>query len=72
MTAKVLNMKFLNCLERAGLLEKFSALMVEWHPYSIYKQFSDLTTPLLKHGFVVFDRTLRKGGNGVFYAVRAY
>lgn len=59
-------------LERAGLLQKFSALMVEWHPYSIHKQFSDLANPLLKHGFVVFDRTLRKGGNGMFYAVHAY
>ena len=59
-------------LERARLLEKFSALMVEWHPYSIHKQFSDLANPLLTHGFVVFDRTLRKGGNGMFYAVRAY
>ncbi len=58
-------------LERAGLLQKFSALMVEWHPYSVHKQFSDLANPLLKHDFFIFDRTLRRGGNGMFYAVRS-
>ena len=59
-------------LEKAGLLRKFSALLVEWHPYSLFKDLTDLTTPLLKHGFVIIDRTSRKDrANGMFYAVRS-
>ena len=59
-------------LENAGLLQMFSAFMVESHPNSAFKDVTDLTGPLLKHDFVVIDRTPRRDGvNGLFYAVRS-
>jgi FkbM family methyltransferase len=59
-------------LENAGLLQMFSAFMVEAHPNSAFKDVTDLTGPLLKHDFVVIDRTPRRDGvNGLFYAVRS-
>ncbi len=60
-------------LEAAGLLQQVSLFLVEWHPYSAYKDLTDLTTPLLKHGFVIIDRTARKDcANGMLYAMRSY
>lgn len=59
-------------LENAKLLQKFSAFMVEAHPNGAFKDVTDLTRPLLKHDFVVIDRTPRRDGvNGLFYAVRS-
>ena len=59
-------------LENAELLQMFSAFMVESHPNSAFKDVTDLTGPLLKHDFVVIDRTPRRDGvNGLFYAVRS-
>jgi FkbM family methyltransferase len=59
-------------LENAGLLQLFSAFIVEAHPNFAFKEFADLTRPLLEHDFVVIDRTLRMDGvNGLFYAVRS-
>jgi FkbM family methyltransferase len=58
-------------LEASGYLAKLSALLVEWHRISGVKTQADLISPLLKHGFIVFDRTIRQEyGNGFFYAAR--
>ena len=59
-------------LEASGYLAKLSALLVEWHRISGVKTQADLISPLLKHGFIVFDRTNRQEyGNGFFYAARS-
>ena len=55
-------------LERRGLFEHVSALMVEWHRGGSKTQY-DLLQPLLQRGFVAFDLT-PQSGNGFFYAVR--
>ena len=57
-------------LERAGLLGKVRAFMVEWHAMFDGKTQETLTAPLRVAGFVVFDRS-PPVGNGFFYAVRA-
>jgi FkbM family methyltransferase len=57
-------------LEKNNLLKDISAFMVEWHRGIKEKTQNDLIAPLLKHGFIVFDRS-GKTGNGFFYAVRS-
>jgi len=57
-------------LERAGLLDKITAVMVEWHRVFDGKSQHTLMEPLRQRGFVTIDRSPRTG-NGFFYAVRA-
>ena len=57
-------------LEAAGLLERITAFMVEWHSVFEGKTQADLIGPLTRAGFVAFDLT-SKPVNGFFYAVRA-
>ncbi|MFD1949999.1 FkbM family methyltransferase [Sphingomonas arantia] len=57
-------------LEKAGLLEQVTAFMVEWHRVFDGKSQATLIDPLLRRGFVTFDRS-PKTGNGFFYAVAA-
>ena len=56
-------------LEKAGLLDKITAFMVEWHRVYEGKDQLTLLDPLLRRGFMTFDRSPRTG-NGFFYAVR--
>jgi FkbM family methyltransferase len=56
-------------LEEHGLLADISVFMVEWHRGVRGKTQRDLITPLIGHGFVIFDLA-GKAGNGFFYAVR--
>ena len=56
-------------LSQAGLLEKISAFMVEWHRVFPGRTQAELIAPLLRHGFVVFDQT-GPTDNGFFYAAR--
>ena len=51
------------------LLPKVTAFMVEWHAMFADKTQEDLIAPLRRNGFLVFDRSPRRG-NGFFYAVR--
>lgn len=57
-------------IERAGLLDKISVFMVEWHRVYDGKNQHSLLEPLLRRGFMTIDRSPRTG-NGFFYAVRA-
>lgn len=57
-------------LIKAGLLSRFTGLMVEWHRAFDLKTQDNLISPLLQEGFVVFDLSAATG-NGFFYAVRA-
>jgi len=59
-------------LDSAGLLEKMSAYLVEWHRGGANKNQQHLLAPLLRSGFFAFDVTPndRSAGNGFFYAVR--
>lgn len=57
-------------LEKAGLLERISLFVVEWHPVIPGKYKDDLLDPLRARGFIVIDRSPLVG-QGVFYAVRA-
>jgi FkbM family methyltransferase len=56
-------------LERAGLLGRISAFLVEWHAMFDDKTQETLIAPLRKAGFLIFDRS-PPTGNGFFYAVR--
>jgi FkbM family methyltransferase len=56
-------------LDANNLIPDVTAFMVEWHRGPGGKTQHDLTSPLLRHGFLVFDVSARKG-NGFFYAVR--
>jgi FkbM family methyltransferase len=57
-------------LAESGLLNRVTAVMVEWHRVFKGRTQADLINPLKDAGFLVFDRT-RVTGNGFFYAVRA-
>ena len=59
-------------LVSSGLIEDFSALLVEWHRGFVERTQLDLINPLLDRGFLVFDVTPsgRRGGNGFFYAAK--
>lgn len=56
-------------LEQHGVLDKVAAFMVEWHTVFPGKSQADLIAPLIRAGFIVFDRSPR-AGNGFFYAVK--
>jgi FkbM family methyltransferase len=56
-------------LEAAGLLERISIFVMEWHPVIPGKSLPDLLEPLRARGFVIIDRSPLVG-QGVFYAVR--
>lgn len=56
-------------LEAAGLLEKISLFVVEWHPVIPGKFQESLLEPLRRRDFVIIDRSPLVG-QGVFYAVR--
>jgi len=57
-------------LEKAGLLDRISAFMVEWHRVFDGCNQETLLDALHRHGFITFDRS-PKTGNGFFYAVRS-
>lgn len=56
-------------LARAGLFEKITALLVEWHRLFPGRTQDELFAPLLEAGFLVIDIS-PDHGNGFFYAVR--
>lgn len=60
-------------LANAGVWDKVTAVMVEWHHAIPGKGGADLIAPLKKAGFMIFDRsphTLVRNCNGFFYGIR--
>jgi hypothetical protein len=59
-------------LERSGLLKSIRAMAIEWHrTWEHDKNQDQLLDPLMRNGFVVFDRTQASDlFAGQFWAVR--
>lgn len=56
-------------LAEAGLFDRISAVLCEWHAVFDGQNQAQLTDPLTRAGFIIFDQS-PPTGNGFFYAAR--